>query len=209
MDSHRHSRLTRPPARTKINLDALFADLTSGDDLLAEPAMQQLVALGSAAIPALRNLAASPDPDSRWWAVSTLAQMDEVDADILLVALEDDSVEVQQAAALGLTKHPHPKTASALLNLLPSPNSILRNLAMNALIALGKDATPTLIEFLETHQAPDAAQLSAVRALASIGDYAAIPTLMKALEAESALIQHWAEEGLQKLGLDMVYMKLS
>lgn len=209
MGRHCYRRSARPPARTKINLDALLADLTSGDDARAEAALYQLVRLGTAVQPALRKLAISPDPDQRWWAVSALGQMDEVDADILLAALGDDSVEVQQSAALGLTNHPYPKAVSALLGLLPNPNSILRSLAMNALIALGKDATPALIEFLETHQEKDAARVSAVRALASIGDYAAIPALMTALEEDSAFIQYWAEQGLQKLGLDMVYMKLS
>lgn len=209
MDLHRRRRSARPPARTKIILDALLADLTSGDDARAEAAMHKLVALGAEALPALRELAASPDPDQRWWAVSALAQMDDVDVDILLAALEDDSVEVQQSAALGLTQHPHPKAVSALLGLLPSLDSILRNLAMNALIALGKDATPGLLRFLDEHTKTDAARLSAIRALANLGDYDAIPALMNALESESALIQHWAEEGLQKLGLDMVYMKLN
>jgi HEAT repeat protein len=208
MDNHRRRRLARSSTRTKINLDALLADLTSGDDSRAEAAMHKLVALGKEAQPALRELAAAPDSDQRWWAVSTLAQMDDVDVDILLTALEDDSVEVQQSAALGLTQHPHPKAASALLSLLPNPDSVLRNLAMNALIALGKDATPGLLRFLDEHTKPDAARLSAIRALANLGDYDAIPALMNALESESALIQHWAEEGLQKLGLDMVYMKL-
>lgn len=189
-------------------MDALFADLISGDDSLAEVAMYKLAALGAEAAPALRELAASPDADRRWWAVSTLAQMDVVDVDWLLAALEDDSLEVQQAAVLGLTNHPHPKAASALLKLLPSPNSLLRSLAMNALSALGKDATSALLGFLGEHKTQDAARLSAIRALANIGDYAAVPMLMAALEEESALIRHWAEEGLVKLGLDMVYMKL-
>ena len=189
-------------------MDELIADLTSGDDNLAEAAMYKLAALGAEAAPLLRELAVSSDPDQRWWAVSTLAQMEAVDADWLLTALEDDSVEVQQAAVLGLTNHPYPKAASALLELLPSPNSILRNLAMNALSTLGKDATPGLLQFLDEHKAQDAARLSAIRALANVGDYQAIPALMAALEEESALIRHWAEEGLVKLGLDMVYMKL-
>jgi HEAT repeat protein len=190
-------------------LDALLADLTSGDDLRAEAALHKLVALGEKALPALRKLSASPDPDQRWWAVSALAQMEDTDIDLLLTALEDDSLEVQQSAALGLTEHPHPKAVSALLNLLPNPDSILRNLAMNAIIALGKDAIPALLDFLKEHPQKDAARLAAIRALASIGDTRAIPALMAALEEDSALIQHWAEEGLQKLGLDMVYMKLS
>lgn len=195
------------PSRTQINLETLIADLISGDDLRAEAAMHQLIALEEEALPALCDLARSPDADQRWWAISALAQMDYAEIDILLAALDDSSVEVQQSAALGLTKHPHPKAAPALLNLLPNPDSILRNLAMNAIIALGKDVTLALLDFLEAHKEENSARLSAVRALATIGDPRAIPALMAALE-ESALIGHWAEEGLQKLGLDMVYMKL-
>lgn len=189
-------------------MDALLADLISGDDTLAEAAMLKLADLGKEAIPPLKELANSPDPDHRWWAVSTLAQMKDVDVDWLIAALNDNSAEVQQSAVLGLTKHPHPKIAAALLEFLPSPNSILRSLTMNALTALGKDATPALLDFLSEHKTQDAARLSAIRALANIGDTRGIPTLMAALEEDSALIQHWAEEGLEKLGLDMIYMKL-
>ena len=186
----------------------MLVDLISGDDSLAEIAMQKLAALGKEAVSPLCELANAPDPDQRWWAVSTLAQMQDVDVDWLIAALDDDSVEVQQSAVLGLTKHPHPKVAPALLDLLPSPNSILRSLVTNALAALGADAIPALLDFLGEHKKQDAARLSAIRALASIGDTRAIPTLMAALEEDSVLIQHWAEEGLVKLGLDMVYMKL-
>ena len=186
----------------------MLADLISGNDHLAEAAMSKLAAMGVKSVPALRKLATSPDPDQRWWAVSTLAQMDVVDVDWLIAALADESVEVQQSAVLGLTKHPHPKTASALLNVLQNSSSILRTLATNALSALGADAIPALLEFLSEHKTQDAARLSATRALATIGDTRAIPTLMAALEEDSALIRHWAEIGLENLGLDMVYMKL-
>jgi HEAT repeat protein len=47
----------------------------------------------------------------------------------------------------------------------------------------------------------------ALRSLSEIGDHRAIPAMMKALGEESALLQYWATEGLQRLGLDMVYMK--
>ncbi len=189
-------------------MDALIAELISGDDLRAEAALHQILALGEAALPALQELANSPDPNRRWWAVSALAQMEDADVEILLAALDDESVEVQQSAALGLTQRPHPKAVPALVALLPNPDSILRNLAMNALIALGTDAVPALLDFLDEHKTQDSARLNAIRALAMIGDYQAVPALMAALE-ESALIAHWAEEGLVKLGLDMVYMQLN
>jgi hypothetical protein len=31
--------------------------------------------------------------------------------------------------------------------------------------------------------------------------------MMKAMDQESAALQYWAREGLEALGLDMVYMK--
>lgn len=170
--------------------------------------MYKLIGLGPGALPALRELAADPDPDRRWWAVSTMAQITDANLDIFLAVLKDEDLEVQQAAVLGLTARPHPKSVSALIELLPSPNSILRTLTTNALIAIGKDATSDLLIFLQDHQTQDAARLNAVRALANIADHKAIPALMAALEEDSALIRHWAEEGLEKLGLDMVYMKL-
>ncbi len=189
-------------------MDAYLADLVCGNEALARAAMQKLIELGAEAIPALRELATSPDADQRWWALSTLGQMDDVDVDWLLAALDDESVEVQQAAALGLTRHPHPKSASVLLGLLRHSDSLLRTLVAKALTAIGSDAIPALLEYLDKNKAADSARISAIRALAEIADKRAIPTLMEALEEDSALIRHWAEIGLENLGLDMVYMKL-
>jgi hypothetical protein len=31
--------------------------------------------------------------------------------------------------------------------------------------------------------------------------------MMQVMEEESVLLQHWAREGLERLGLDMVYIK--
>ncbi|MBT3336596.1 MAG: HEAT repeat domain-containing protein [Anaerolineae bacterium] len=189
-------------------MDALFADLISGDENLAQAAMQKLAELGAESMPALRKLATSPDPDQRWWAVSTLAQMDVVDVDWLLAALDDESVEVKQSAALGLAAHPHPKSAPVLIGFLRHPDSMLRTLVTNALTAIGTDAVPALLGFLDKNKAQDAARLGTIRALANITDTRAIPALMAALKEDSALIRHWAEIGLENLGLDMVYMKL-
>lgn len=183
-------------------------NLLSGDETLAETAMKKLIERGTVILPVLVELLDSPDPDHRWWALSTAAQIEGVDVDWLIAALDDESVEVQQAAALGLTGHPCPKAVPALINSLCAPNAMLVTLAANALISAGADAVSALLEFLSTPQARDAARVGAIRALAEIADSRAIPTLMAALEEDSALISHWAESGLQKLGLDMVYMKL-
>jgi hypothetical protein len=46
-----------------------------------------------------------------------------------------------------------------------------------------------------------------LRTLAEIRDHRAIPVLMKSMNEESAVLQYWAQTGLERLGLDMVYIK--
>ena len=43
--------------------------------------------------------------------------------------------------------------------------------------------------------------------LAKIGDERAIPVLFEALDDSSALIEYWASEGLEKMGVGMVFYK--
>ena len=189
-------------------METLLADLISGDETLAETAMNKLIAQGEKSLPALANLLDSSNPDHRWWAISTAAQIDAVDVDWLLAALDDEALEVQQSAALGLAAHPCPKAVPALINSLCSPDAMLVTLATNALIAVGTDAVSALLNLFQDPKTRNTARLGAIRALAEIADTRAIPVFMTALEEDSALIHHWAETGLEKLGLDMVYMKL-
>ena len=51
------------------------------------------------------------------------------------------------------------------------------------------------------------ARILALRALAELRDHRAIPVMMQVMEEDSVLLQHWAKEGLERLGLDMVYIK--
>ena len=51
------------------------------------------------------------------------------------------------------------------------------------------------------------ARILALRALAEIKDHRAIPVMMQVMDEESVLLQHWAKAGLERLGLDMVYIK--
>jgi HEAT repeat protein len=50
-----------------------------------------------------------------------------------------------------------------------------------------------------------AARIQAARALALIGDTRAIPELFNALDGDSALLEYWAGEGLEKMGVGMVF----
>jgi len=186
-------------------LDKLLADLTSGDETRAENAVPGLVLLGDDAFPSLRDLLNSEDADQRWWALRVLAQAPHARAEWLLPFLNDSVPEVRQAAALGLGGHPEEMAIEPLIQALSDPDSMVSSLAGNALVVIGKPAIPSLLEFPE--DAPQMARINAVRALAEIVDHRAIPALMAALEDASVMIQHWAEEGLERLGLNMVYLK--
>ena len=111
---------------------------------------------------------------------------------------------MRQAAALGLCSHPDETAIRPLIQALNDDDSMASDLARNALVVIGKIAIPSLLEIPDN--ASQRARINALRAVAEIGDYSAIPTLMAALESDSVMMQHWAEEGLERLGLNMVYL---
>jgi HEAT repeat protein len=79
----------------------------------------------------------------------------------------------------------------------------MARIAGDALVAAGGDAVTALLEVLQTF--PHQARLEAARGLGLIGDTRAIPELFKALDGESALLEHWAGEGLERMGVGMVF----
>jgi len=186
-------------------LDDLLADLTSGDDTRAELAIPSLVALGADSIPALVDLTHSTHVDHRWWAVRALAQTPQAPTENLLPLLNDPAPEVRAATALALSGHPDENSIPALINSLADADSLTAGLAGNALSAIGSPAVPALLEVMK--EAPVGVRIIALRALGEIRDHRAIPAMMKALEGESAILQYWANEGLERLGLNMVYVK--
>lgn len=186
-------------------LDDLLADLTSGDESRAEAAASELAQLGDSAIDSLKALLESSDSDHRWWAVRTLAQIQEVDAKLFLSALKDSSADVRQAAALALAAHPLEEAAPLLIRALSDADGMVGTLSANALIAIGKPAVPILLGALDG--ASQSVRIHIIHALAELKDHRAIPALLKATEADSAIINYWANEGLERLGLNMVYIK--
>ena len=188
------------------SLEHLLADLVSGDEARAESAVFQLAQLGGSVIPALDALLEASDADHRWWAVRTLAQMSEIDADYFINALNDISSEVRQAAALALAAHPTEKAAPALVRALDDDDAMVQTLASNALSAIREPAVSILLNAFP--QASPSAKVHIMRVLAEVRDPRAIPVMMKAMDDDSAILHHWCEIGLQQLGLDMVYLKL-
>lgn len=184
--------------------DRWLADLTAGSDEQAEAAAQALAAFGESALPDLRALLAAPDPDARWWALRTLALIPAPEAASLLRgALGDPDAEVRAAAIVALGRRG--AAAEAILPLLSDPSAYLARLASDALVRIGSPAVPGLLGALRSEDPQTRA--NAARALALIAAPDAIPALVAALEDESVIVQHWAEEGLERLGVGTVYFR--
>lgn len=185
-------------------LQTLLAELTSGDDTRAEAAALRLPTFSASVLDPLFE---SDDVDTRWWALRALAGFPGGEDVVrrLVSALEDESDEIRQCAALGLCHHPRPEAVLPLIRAISSLDSMTVKLACNALIAIGAEAVPHLVEVLRI--GTPSAKLEAARALAEIGDPRAIPVLMEVLQSDSAISTYWAEHGLDKLGLGMVYIR--
>lgn len=187
------------------SLQALLNDLTGGSETRAERAVPELIDLGQEAIPALLDLTQSAEVDHRWWGLRVLAQSPYSQAEWLVPFLNDPAREVRQCAALGLALKPAESAIQPLVQALSDEDSMVSSLAVNALVKIGNAAVPSLIDIVKNSR--QSARIHALRALAEIRDHRAIPVMMKVMEEDSALLQHWAKEGLDRLGLDMVYMK--
>ena len=198
---------SRLPPNNMPTLQVLLDDLSSGNEAQAESAVSALVQLGQAAIPELMDLTHAPNADARWWALRTLAQSPLLQTEWLIpFLLNDPSPEVRQCAALGLAIKPDESAVKPLVQALSDIDTMTSKLAANALIRVGKNAVPALIECVK-EKSSQSARILALRALAEIRDHRAIPIMMQVMEEDSVLLQHWAKEGLERLGLDMVYMK--
>jgi HEAT repeat protein len=182
-----------------------MAELISGNDDRAEAATHELAAMGDRALDPLLALQNSKEDDHRWWATRALAALNTPHAGPALAqALEDDTPAVRQCAALALRHHPSPAAIPALIRSLADDDRLTARLAADALSALGPQAIPALAK--ASGGANPAARIEAVRALAAMEDPEAIPALYAAFqEGGSSLMEYWAEHGLQRLGLGMVY----
>jgi HEAT repeat protein len=184
----------------------LLDELSCGEDERAEAALSHLTAWGSVAVEPLRERLFNPEPEVRWWAVRGLAEVhDERVPELLVSALADPDKGVRWCAGLALREHPSEKAAPVLVGMLSDEDALTRRLAGDALVAIGSPIVPLLLDALQKGE--HIVRLEAVRALAKIGDERAIPALFEALDDGSALTEYWASEGLEKMGVGMVFYK--
>lgn len=186
-------------------LSPLLSELTCGDDERAHKAVHELAALGGKAIPHLVELASASETNVRWWAICALSEIDHPGVfPHLRHALADPEASVRECAATGLRLHPNPVAIPDLIAAMKTLNLLLTRLAANALIAIGKEAVPSLLDVLEN--APQAARVEATRALAEIKDTRCIPVFFAAIQnGDSPLVEYWADQGLEKLGIGMSF----
>lgn len=186
------------------HLQALLAELGSGSDQRAQQALERLAEQGESVLPWLLRQLESQEPDERWWATAALSLIDHPRArKALRQSLRDPDPSVRQCAAFGLRRLPSEEAIPELLEALGDPDRLLARLAADALAALGEAGLSALTQALRH---PDAAiRIEAARALASMNDPAAIPPLFAALDDPSSLVVHWAEQGLERLGVGMTF----
>ncbi len=190
------------------SLQPLREAIARGDDAAAEAAVQALLNEGAEAVPALLALSREADAEARWWALRALAELPHPDVPPRLQeALHDPDPAVRQVAALGLRHQPTEAAIGDLIALLATGDRLLAHLAADALAAIGEAATPALIETLR--EGHPAARIEAARALAQIGDKRSIPALFEALDSPSPFVEHWANEGLERMGVGMMFFNPS
>lgn len=193
----------------KASTTGLVADLISGDERRADAAVERLEQLSAADaqewVDFLAQATPETDEDARWWITRALAELpSEVDTTWLLTAsLSDSSPAVRQCAALGLRRRRSPQAVPALIAGLADSDALVSRLCSDALAALGAESVPALLETFQN--GPPPARIAAARALAAIGDQRSIPALIAALDDGSALIEHWANAGLERMGVGMAF----
>jgi len=92
-----------------------------------------------------------------------------------------------------------------LMEFTRSDSVDIRWWAGTALVKIGPPSVTNLLEVMS--EANVNIRILALRSLVEIRDHRAIPVVMKSMSEGSALLQYWAKVGLERLGLDMVYIK--
>ena len=88
---------------------------------------------------------------------------------------------------------------------LADPSPLVSRIAADSLARIGTPAIPALITALQAKETP--VRAGAARALCSIQSEKAIPALCAALDDPSAIVTHYAEEALERLGVGLIFFR--
>jgi HEAT repeat protein len=190
---------------TNANLIDTF---TSADDAACEAAAIQLGQQGSAGLATLTELLAATEADARFWAVRGLWTNGSTAAiEKLIKALSDSEEMVRSGAALALGELKAGTAVEALAQLLCGDASESGNHAADALAKIGQPAAVRLIEAVQDEHSW--VRVRAAKALVPVESKQAIPALFAALDDDSYVVRHHAEEALARMGVgQMVYFRV-
>jgi HEAT repeat protein len=187
-------------------LKAFLDAVAEGNDAQTEEMALALSERGDEALQVLRDTLSDPDPDLRWWAVRTLAAIrTEAAVQLLILALDDDVADVRACAVLALSQLRAEEAIDGLAARLGDPSAYVGRLTADGLAAFGQPAVDALIRALE--EGATAARAGAARALCAVQPEEAVPALFKALDDPSALVTHYAEEALERMGVGIVLLR--
>jgi HEAT repeat protein len=185
-------------------LAVVIAAFTSGSDSQAEKTALYLARDGLENQNLYNELLKHPLEDVRWWGVRSLAEINSAEAArLIMLSLRDPDLSVRQCAALALQRQPDPRAVPDLIQALESGDPLLARIAGEALISVGTEAVPSLLQTMENGSPK--ARIEAARALGFIGDTRAVPQLFQALDGDSAILEYWADQGLERMGVGMVF----
>lgn len=186
----------------------LIERLTSRDDAACELEAITLGQSGATGLKTLAKLLAADEVDARFWAVRGLWANGSPEAVARLIeALQDEAEMVRSGAALALGELKAEAAVKPLARLLGSDPSASGDHAGDALGKIGQPAAPVLIEAMASKLAW--VRRRAAKALIQVESKEAIPALFKALEDESYVVRHYAEEALARMGVgQMVYFRV-
>lgn len=187
---------------------SLLAQFTSADEFACEAAAIKLGQQGAAGLVALVELLSAAQPDLRFWAVRGLWANGSVEASALLVkTLADPEAMVRSGGAYALGELKAEAAIEALTRLVTTDATEAGEHAIDALAKIGQASAPALIKMLSDERAW--VRVRVAKALVSLKSKEAIPALLAALDDESYLVRHHAEEALARLGVgQMVYFQV-
>ena len=191
---------------TTSELDAFLSAVSSGNDELAEKAVQSLHHDDSGTLDRLLDLATSGDDDLRWWAVRALTHAAQVDQKqqsvvlpVLTQALSDLDESLRCLAALSLGQLEAASAVPALMVLLADPSGWVRGAAADGLAMIGEPAVPALGNAL--HDDREGVRVRAAYALHKTRSLASARWLFPALNDPNPVVHTYVYETLDDLGL--------
>lgn len=191
---------------TPPDFDTFLSAVSSGDDELAEDAVQNLHLNGDGSLDRLLDLVSTDDDDLRWWAVRALSIAAEenqrqrvVVMPTLTQALSDDDDSVRCLAALSLGQLHAASAIPALIVLLADPSGWVRGAAADGLAMMGEAAVPLLGSAL--HDDREGVRVRAAYALHKIRSMASARWLFPALNDPNPIVHTYVYETLDDLGL--------